>query len=285
MMHILSFNRERGAHMEGHRLWELTPRIRQYRYWHRKERFDLYEDRYPGWMLFAVEDGAFRYEVQDRRGTASFGDLVFCPPHIPFRRETISPLSFHFIMFDWHDPNGNLLEALGHDGPIPIGKITVADRQRLASDYERLKITAGQPHSLRHPWTDHLLKDIWYLYCSESNQAIYAEAIVKDPLMVRAADLLKRHAYGPFSIKSLADTLGLSPVQFTRRFKRAHNMPPTDYLTRLRLQKACSLLVTTAMTLDQIAERCGYENGFYLSRVFSKKIEMSPTQYRRTHRV
>lgn len=273
--------------MDGHQLWELTPRIRQYRYWDRKEQFALREDQYPGWTLFAVEDGAFHYEVLDQRGTASFGDLVICPPHTPFRREVLSPLSFHFIVFDWHDAGGNMLGAHDHHHGERIlsGKISIADRQRLISDYARLRKSSEQVQSLQVPWADHLLKDIWYLYCLEAHQASYTEAIIKDTLMVRAADHLAQHAYGPFSMKSLSDALGLSPVQFTRRFTRAFNMSPTDRLTDLRLQRACSLLETTVTTLDEIAQQCGYENGFYLSRIFTKKKQVSPSQYRKTHRV
>ncbi|GIQ66374.1 hypothetical protein PACILC2_49420 [Paenibacillus cisolokensis] len=125
--------------MDGVQLWELTPRVCQYRYWHRKERFALKEDQYPGWMLFAVEDGAFHYEVKDEQGTASFGDLVLCPPHTPFRRKVISPLSFHFVMFHWHHAAENVLGSYNDFNPIPVGKITIADRHRLASDYASLK--------------------------------------------------------------------------------------------------------------------------------------------------
>jgi transcriptional regulator GlxA family with amidase domain len=45
------------------------------------------------------------------------------------------------------------------------------------------------------------------------------------------------------------------------------------------------MLLETNYPLDHIAEQCGSENGFYLSRVFSKKFEMSPSAYRSTHQM
>ncbi|WP_315373425.1 helix-turn-helix transcriptional regulator, partial [Paenibacillus xylanexedens] len=87
------------------------------------------------------------------------------------------------------------------------------------------------------------------------------------------------------SLQELAQRLALSPVQLTRRFREAFQETPSGYLKRVRLKKAQNLLADSSLTLNQIAERCGYENGFYLSRVFSKTLGISPSEYRRRHRV
>ncbi|MCZ8523462.1 helix-turn-helix domain-containing protein [Paenibacillus mucilaginosus] len=51
------------------------------------------------------------------------------------------------------------------------------------------------------------------------------------------------------------------------------------------MQRARTLLLETSLTLDEIADRCGYENGFYLSRIFSRKMRVPPSVYRKIHRV
>lgn len=86
-------------------------------------------------------------------------------------------------------------------------------------------------------------------------------------------------------MKTLSAELGLSAVQFTRRFKSRFSKTPTEHLVTLRLDKVRHMLLETNYPLDAIAEQCGYENGFYLSRVFSKKFETSPSQYRKTHQL
>jgi transcriptional regulator GlxA family with amidase domain len=86
-------------------------------------------------------------------------------------------------------------------------------------------------------------------------------------------------------MKQLSSGLGISPVQFTRRFQAAYGQTPIDFLTSLRLQKAQALLLETELTLEQVADQCGYENGFYLSRMFSKKLNISPSAYRKSHRI
>ncbi|MDF2721147.1 MAG: hypothetical protein K0Q59_822 [Paenibacillus sp.] len=60
-------------------------------------------------------------------------------------------------------------------------------------------------------------------------------------------------------------------------------MTPSKYLTSLRLEKAKKLLAETNWTLDQISGSCGYQNGFYLSRVFKANCLVTPNQYRKEH--
>jgi AraC-like DNA-binding protein len=82
-------------------------------------------------------------------------------------------------------------------------------------------------------------------------------------------------------MQEVANVVGMSQSQFTRRFKSVIGMLPVVYLTRTRLQKARHLLLDTDHTLDY----SGYQNGFYFSRVFVKVMKMSPSEYRKAHRI
>ena len=101
--------------------------------------------------------------------------------------------------------------------------------------------------------------------------------------MDQALMKIKEDAFEPFNMKSLSTNLNLSPVQFTRRFRAYTGMTPRDYLSHLRLDRAKNLLTKSNLTIEEIAIRCGYDNGLYFSRVFSKKMKTSPSQYRRDH--
>ena len=76
----------------------------------------------------------------------------------------------------------------------------------------------------------------------------------------------------------LAAELGISPVQLSRRFSKSIGMTPSSYLSHIRLEKAQSLLIETSLPLEQIAQACGFSNGFYLSRVFTKIMKVSPVR-------
>lgn len=255
------------------------PVVLSHVYWKDKAAFQLQEDTSDLWVLFAVEEGSFTYKIGSQEGPASFGDLVFCPPGVAFRREVLQPLSFHVILLQWDTDDGE---------GLPAGKVTVHDLHRLTSSYTYLRKWAefGSDASaaLRH----HFITDIW-MQLEEEKQTAYRSPHpqhgTKDGLIEKAVQFLQAHAANPCNLKRLAKELGLTQVQFTRRFKKSTGMAPLDYLTSLRLQKVQKLLLESDLTLQQIAGQCGFENEFYLSRVFKKRMQIPPTYYRKLHRL
>jgi AraC family transcriptional regulator len=258
------------------------PEVISHVYWKEKAAFQLQEDVNDIWVIFAVEEGSFTYKIGPQEGTASFGDLVFCPPGATFRREVIHPLSFHVILLRWvNEENGTLLMEDG----IPVGKVTVHDLHRLTSTYTYLRkwaeFSSDSSTALRH----HFVTDIWMQVVEEWHSDSRAPSSVKDILVQKAIDFMLEHAASSFNLKQLAMELGLTQVQFTRRFKKLTGMAPLDYLTSLRLQKVQKFLLDSDLNLQQIAGKCGFENEFYLSRVFKKHMRITPSHYRKLHRL
>lgn len=249
--------------------------IRSHTYWKHKSSFLLYEDIYPYWCVFIPEEGRFRYGINGDRGEAGFGDLILAPPGTPFQREVMEPLTFHFIHFTWS----------GDPSFLPVGKVSLTDTVRLSSTFHHLQRLSQMDGPPVAAWKNHLLTDLWELYHIETNQPINFPPPQRDIMMTKAAEWIRSKAHEPLSLRELAEYLELSPVQLTRRFQAAYLMTPSEFLTSERLSIAARLLTDTALTLDSIARQCGYENGFYLSRVFTKKMKMSPSEYRRTHRI
>ncbi|UUZ92625.1 AraC family transcriptional regulator [Paenibacillus sp. P25] len=167
----------------------------------------------------------------------------------------VSPLELHYIGF----------EFAGSPPPVlakqrPSVKSHPTDGKRLASDFAYLRklYLAVDPRSAMRKQT--ILNDMWRLTCEvweEDNQQdeLARLADSEDALMNRAAEWLYRHAHTPFSMSELSRTLGLSPVQFTRRFRRAFRMTPSDFVQSLRIRKIAGLLLETDLTLNQIAVR------------------------------
>ena len=53
-----------------------------------------------------------------------------------------------------------------------------------------------------------------------------------------------------------------------------------EYVKRLRIARACELLITTTMSVADIARAVGYPDPFYFSRQFRRVRDCSPTQFR-----
>lgn len=265
--------------------------VLSYNYWESKREFLLPVDTYPTWCLFAVEDGAFAYEIGDAQGTAGGGSLVLCPPSVPFGRKMISSaLTFHFALLgrgEAHTENAENGEAVVSGASVPVS-FTPSDRQRLFDTFDKWKRIYALTGIDGYPLLTHYWNDIWKTWCLEHirpHDPRSAAAVAGDDLMNRAARRLEERCAEPFGVRQLADELGLSPVQLIRRFRAAYNMTPGDYMTALRLERACRLLRETRMTVEQIASACGYATGYYLSRLFAARIGVTPSEYRKRHRV
>ncbi|MNE61966.1 Xylose operon regulatory protein [compost metagenome] len=134
-------------------------------------------------------------------------------------------------------------------------------------------------------WKKHILTDIWHFCLSSHTSSNAVEEHQHDPLVEQAVHVLQQYGYGELSIVRLASELGISPVQLSRRFSKQTGQTPSAYLTALRLEKAKTLLTETRLPLEQIAQQCGFSNGFYLSRVFTKALKINPSVYRRLNQV
>jgi AraC-like DNA-binding protein len=81
----------------------------------------------------------------------------------------------------------------------------------------------------------------------------------------------------------IADFLHIHPAHLTRRFQQVFGLTPSRYIVVTRMEKAKDLLSQTEYTIDHIARMCGYENGFYFSRVFTQFSKVNPSQYRKLY--
>jgi AraC-like DNA-binding protein len=109
-------------------------------------------------------------------------------------------------------------------------------------------------------------------------------AAARDPAIGRALVLMQSDVARPWTIASMAVTIGLSRSTYVQRFSRLMAMPPMKYLARLRLHHAARALTTSALSVSNVALRVGYESEAAFNRAFSREIGMSPAKYRTTKR-
>ena len=69
---------------------------------------------------------------------------------------------------------------------------------------------------------------------------------------------------------------------FDRHFKKHYHMTPLEWLQARKLEVAKSLLETTQLGLEHIAERAGFDNAITLRYNFKKYLSISPSEYKAT---
>ncbi len=83
-----------------------------------------------------------------------------------------------------------------------------------------------------------------------------------------------------FSLAQAAEIMNLSPPYLSHVFKQQNGETFINTLNCVRLEAACRLLKTTELSVSAIAKMCGYSDAGYFNRVFKKKYQMPPGQYR-----
>jgi AraC family transcriptional regulator len=83
------------------------------------------------------------------------------------------------------------------------------------------------------------------------------------------------------SVKALSSLSKLSNSYFIRAFKRTFNVTPHAYVIGRRLKKAKALMLTTDLTLSEIAVSCGFTDQAHLSKKFRQNQNQSPAAWRR----
>jgi AraC family transcriptional regulator, arabinose operon regulatory protein len=119
-----------------------------------------------------------------------------------------------------------------------------------------------------------LLVDLFY------GQAHMAKAERRPRRIEQVLDLVRARLDERVSFQKLAKTHGVSYSRLRHQIREATGLPPAQYLTRLRCQHACALLVEGDLSIKEIAARVGIHDPYAFSRTFKRHTGLSPRNWR-----
>lgn len=103
----------------------------------------------------------------------------------------------------------------------------------------------------------------------------------EDPLE-RSITFMKNNIQKQLSVEEIAREFHYSPSHYTALFKKKTGLSPIDYFIRMKIHYACQLLSQRELIIKEIADKVGYEDPYYFSRIFKKVTGKSPEQYKNT---
>ena len=83
------------------------------------------------------------------------------------------------------------------------------------------------------------------------------------------------------SLEDISGYVGMSRTYFCNFFRSHYGEGFSDYINRLRVEKASVLLATTEKSLEHIAQECGFKTVQYFTRAFGKFRQVTPGAFRR----
>jgi AraC-like DNA-binding protein len=107
------------------------------------------------------------------------------------------------------------------------------------------------------------------------------EFMTDDPLVSRAQSYIESRRKERVLVEDVIRALGTNRVTLGKKFQRHLDMGLQEYILGRRVEYAGDLLREGGMSVEKIAEVCGFSSSSYFSRVFKKVMQRSPGSLRR----
>ncbi len=98
----------------------------------------------------------------------------------------------------------------------------------------------------------------------------------------KALSYMKEHCREKLYIRDIAAEVGMNEQYFCRFFKKAIGRSPIEYLTELRIRRACRLLRDTDLPVMEICLDCGFNNLGNFIRAFRRQCGCTPGRFRKS---
>lgn len=238
------------------------------------------------WVLIYCTNGSGRYMTGDRHYEVHANQYFILPAGVPhaYASNNDDPWSIYWIHF-----GGTRARYYAGDTGEPVNvspniNSRIADRNNIFEDIfatlsngyttENLRYTT----SLLHFYLGSLRYLPIYRQCHKrtTNEEGKDENIITNATLQYMEENLDK----PITLQELANYTGYSISHLTMVFKSNTGHSPLNYFNMLKIKKACELLETTSMKVNQISCMVGIYDSYYFSRLFTKVVGISPRKFR-----
>lgn len=163
-----------------------------------------------------------------------------------------------------------------------VGHIKLADQQ-LANEFDSLFLNIEETHKEIRPMSEQLAMNLLerlLIRCYEVTSL--ADHAPMDHRILEACQILSASLSAEFSIEELAERVFLSPSRLAHLFREQVGVSIVRWREDQRIIRAKLLLQTTPLPVAVIGQQTGYDDQLYFSRVFKKRVGVSPSEYRKS---
>ena len=222
----------------------------------------------PFWRLYWHDKRGAEITVGKKVLPIRPGRLVLIPPNTHFSSSLRNPVQQLFLHF--------LVEPRFRGQADTVFQFRATQEQ---SDYcgRIIEQLTGDTSNIRTSLMGQMLVSLALLELPPGDWAPRFE----DSRITRAVDSIAKEYPSKIDNTALARKARMHPSAFIRLFRQCTGHTPLNYLVNLRLEEACSMLHYDEASLDEIAEKTGFGERGYFTRIFSRNLNCSPAKYRK----
>ena len=244
--------------------------------------------------IFFVLEGRAKARLRDRSADLEAGDLLYIPAGVSYELSSAgSRTVFAALNFDLRrDPSAP-------DAPVPPSPAGAAspalidpcrpdEPEQLLSPL-LLRDSLSQSEKVCAAVSEYNCADLGsrrmcgalcceiLVYCLR--RSVSGLTVGAVDLTDRVMDYVRENCRYPLTNAGVADLFGLHPNYLASLIKRRTGLPLHKYVTRVRLNKALSLLERGGVSMEEIASRCGFWDGAHFSRTFRNHFGVNPSAW------
>lgn len=236
-------------------------------------------------MLIYCTKGKGWYKILGKEYVVNQNQYIIIPPGIPysFGADEMDPWTIYWLHFQ-----GKLQDQFFPSSPHPV---TIA-----ANEHSRLQERLSLFEELYSSFSMGYIKE-YMIYSSmclyqflasfayiEQYRHIATPSQKTDSFSAQVIHYMNEYIYQKLTLKQLAGYFKYSTSHFSMLFQKETGVSPMEYFIHLKIQKACESIELTSLKLNEISFKLGFEEPAYFSRIFTKIMGMSPTEYRKRNR-
>lgn len=251
---------------------------------HTKPHSVKYKDGLTFYLFRLQAEGTCRALVAGQYETIIPGDLLIYPPDQPYELNVqprsapesgeIHPVGDYFLIGNgewldswWANKGLPTKTNIGFDDTvITLWKHIISEKKKMMQNQEGIM--------------DYLLRT----FCLTLEQVIQSKQRSKgEDTAYKLKLFIENHAHEPLSLENISASVGLSVSRCSYLFKAAFGQSLFAYCIDVRLKLAQQQVLYSNITLEQIAEKTGFQSYPHFCRVFRERFGHPPGEYRRKY--
>ncbi|MGG1879681.1 AraC family transcriptional regulator [Paenibacillus cisolokensis] len=236
-------------------------------------------------LIHTVLSGEGFFECAGKSHACRAGDSFVILPGVLFSYEAHERNPWHYQWVAFQVKGAPLLMSdMGVTPAMPIIRCSGQEAlDSLSLMYQHIRLGFNQS---AYPWLEDLEASGWLkLLLHKLAMLNYAQLPEPDTSDIergvrQAERWISTQYHQQLSIDQMAKTLGYHRAHLSKLFKQHTGLSPMQYLMKVRIDKAKSLM-NTSFSIHEIAASVGFNDALYFSKQFRKWTGMTPSEYRR----